>query len=60
MGGKSRAELSTVDGGAEGSARALKIEGEISETGSIRLGFGSLLSRAGRRSLRPIFPRKKP
>lgn len=36
MGGKSRAELSLVEGGAEGSARALRIQGEISEKSSIR------------------------
>ncbi len=36
MGGKSKAELSLVDGGAEGSGRALLIKGEIVEAGSIR------------------------
>jgi len=36
MGGKSKAELSLVDGGAEGSGRALLIKGEIAEAGSIR------------------------
>lgn len=51
MGGKSRAELSTVDGGAEGSARALKIEGEISETGSIR--WASALFSPGRAPFTP-------
>jgi imidazolonepropionase-like amidohydrolase len=36
MGGKSKAELLLVDGGAEGSRRALRIKGTIAEAGSIR------------------------
>ncbi len=51
MGGKSRVELSPVDGGAEGGSRALKIRGEISETGPIR--WASALFSPGRAPFTP-------